>query len=205
MWKQLLVAIFLLLIAVGCAANEAQNSEPTYEETKKMLVDILKTDDGKKAIKDVLTDDSFKQKLIMEQDVIKTTIVDTLVSEEGKDFWKEQLKDPKFSEALAKSMEDTYKNVLKKLMADPDYQEKMITLLQNPDMEKQFLTLFKSKEYRSHLQTVITETFENPIYKAKLTDIIKSVTSDAMQESQQENGGGQSEGEGEEQQSGSGS
>ena len=36
-----------------------------YEETKKMVVDILKTDDGKKAIQQVMSDEKMKSELIM--------------------------------------------------------------------------------------------------------------------------------------------
>ncbi|GAE48367.1 spore germination protein GerD [Mesobacillus boroniphilus JCM 21738] len=46
--KFLLPATFLLL-AAGCAAPaESAGGQVDYEETKKMVVDILKTDDGKK-------------------------------------------------------------------------------------------------------------------------------------------------------------
>ena len=52
MMRFILPASFLLLTA-GCAPAESGGGEPDYEETKKMVVDILKTDDGKKAIQEV--------------------------------------------------------------------------------------------------------------------------------------------------------
>ena len=63
-----------------------------YEKTKKMVVDILKTDDGKKAIQDVLSDESVKSELIMNQDIIKKTVEETLASDKGKNFGKKPLK-----------------------------------------------------------------------------------------------------------------
>ena len=34
-----------------------------YEQTKKMVVDILKTDDGKKAIQELMADDKYEGKI----------------------------------------------------------------------------------------------------------------------------------------------
>ncbi|KHF28870.1 Spore germination protein GerD precursor [Anoxybacillus sp. BCO1] len=36
-----------------------------------MVVDILKTDEGKKAIQEVMSDEKVKQQLVMDQEVVK--------------------------------------------------------------------------------------------------------------------------------------
>ena len=48
-----------------------------------MVVDILKTDEGKKAIQDVMSDEQLRQELIMDQSVVTETIQSTLTSEKG--------------------------------------------------------------------------------------------------------------------------
>ena len=53
-----------------------------------MVVDILKTDDGKKAIQDVMSDEKLREKLVMDQTVVTETIQKTLTSEKGTEFWK---------------------------------------------------------------------------------------------------------------------
>lgn len=171
MMKFVLPVTFLLL-AAGCAPTESGGGQVDYEETKKMVVDILKTDDGKKAIQEVMGDDGMKEKLIMDQVIVSDTIEKTLTSDKGMDFWKKSFEDPKFAESMAKSMNKENELLLKNLMKDPEYRGMMIEVMKDPELEKELTTVLKSKEYREHLQKVITETFESPLFKAKLQDLI---------------------------------
>ncbi|RBW67794.1 spore germination lipoprotein GerD [Bacillus taeanensis] len=191
-WKKLLIFCSLFIFLIGCAANENQGSQPNYEETKKMIVDILKTDDGKKAIQEILTDEKIKQEILMEQDFVKETIQTTLTSEEGKKFWEEQMKDPKFVESLAKSMQKENEKVLKGLMNDPEYQKKMKEILKDPEMEKQFLDLMKSTQYREQTQEMMTEALQNPLFKAEIAGLLEKLAEEqqkAAESSKKEEGG----------------
>ncbi len=171
--KKILLLFVCSLFLASCAGGGEQGSKQVdYEETKKMVVDILKTDDGKKALQDVMADDKMKQSLIMDQAIVTETIQKTLTSEEGAAFWKKTFEDPKFAETFAKSMKTEHEKIIKGLMKDPEYQKMMLELLQNPEIEKQVLTVLKGTEYRAHLQGVITETFESPLFKAKLVDVL---------------------------------
>ncbi|MBT2694525.1 spore germination lipoprotein GerD [Bacillus sp. ISL-55] len=169
--KFLLPASFLLL-AAGCASPAESAGEVDYEETKKMVVDILKTDDGKKAIQEVMGDDGMKEKLIMDQPVVIDTVEKTMTSEKGMEFWKKSFEDPKFAESVAKSMKKENEKLLKDLMKDPEYKGMMIEVMKDPELEKELTNVLKSKEYREHLQKVMTETFESPLFKAKLQALI---------------------------------
>ena len=206
--KFLLPATFLLL-AAGCAAPaESAGGQVDYEETKKMVVDILKTDDGKKAIQEVMGDDGMKEKLIMDQPVVIDTVEKTLTSEKGMEFWKKSFEDPKFAESVAKSMKKENEKLLKDLMKDPEYKGMMMEVMKDPELEKELTTLLKSKEYREHLQKVMTETFESPLFKAKLQAlIVKAAEEMPTQKSgggSEEGGGGSEGGGGEESGGGSG-
>lgn len=198
MMKFVLPAAFLLL-AAGCAPTETGGGQVDYEETKKMVVDILKTDDGKKAIQEVMGDDGMKEKLIMDQPVVTDTIEKTLTSEKGMDFWKKSFEDPKFAESVAKSMKKENEQLLKNLMKDPEYKGMMIEVMKDPELEKELTTVLKSKEYREHLQKVMTETFESPLFKAKLQALIVKAAEEIptqKPEGGNEGGGGQSSGGG---------
>jgi spore germination protein D len=190
---KLVIACTLLFLIVACAPKE--DNESDYETTKNMVVDILKTDEGKKALQEMLADEKTKDLLIMNDDVVKSTIKSTLLSEDGLKFWKEQFKEPKFIETFAKSIQEQNKQLLKDLMKDPDYQESMMELLQDPEMEEQFAKLLKSKDYRKHLQTVIIETLESPLYKTQLTEVLTKVVEEviASGKTSEEEGGGSSE------------
>ena len=201
MMKFVLPATFLLLTA-GCAPTESGGGEVDYEETKKMVVDILKTDDGKKAIQEVMGDDGMKEKLIMDQVVVTDTIQASLTSDKGKEFWKKSFEDPKFAESIAKSMKEENEKLLKNLMKDPEYKGMMIEVMKDPELEKELTTVLKSKEYREHLQKVMTETFESPLFKAKLQALIVKAAEEIP--TQKPEGGGDSGGDGGESSGGGG-
>ena len=125
----------------GCAQNEAQgSSQMDYQTQKKMLVDLLKTDEGKKAIKEVLSDKEIQQEILIDQEVIKQTIEQQLLSEKGEKFWQKQFKDPKFSAAFAKSMRKEHEKLMKDLMKDPQYQAEVMKIMQNPQMAQKLLS-----------------------------------------------------------------
>jgi spore germination protein D len=168
----------LLLTACG-GGGDSGSSKIDYEETKKMVVDILKTDDGKKAIQEVMADDKMKSELIMDQKVVKDTISKTLTSDKGTEFWKKSFEDPKFAESMAKSMKDGNEKLLKDLMKDPEYQGMMMDLMKDPEFQKELTEALKSKEYREHLQKVVLETFESPLFKAKIQDLLLKAAEEA--------------------------
>lgn len=170
--SNLLLPFCLFFIVSGCAESQAQGGELDYEETKKMVVDILKTDDGKKAIQEVLSDEKLKQQLIMDQTVVKEVIEQTLTSDKGMEFWKKAYEDPKFAEGMAKSMKTENETLIKNLMNDPDYRGKLVEIMKDPELQKEVQDTLKSTEYREHLQKIVSETFESPLFKAKIQDLL---------------------------------
>lgn len=188
---RMLFPFILIMMVAGCGQGEAGGNNLDYEQTKKMIVDILKTDDGKKAIQELMEDDKMKQKLVMDQAVVSETIEKTLTSEKGTEFWKKSFEDPKFAESMAKSMKKENEKLLKDLMKDPEYRGMMIEVLKDPELEKEVTNVLKSKEYREHLQTVITETFESPLFKAKIQEILLKAASEVKSGEKEGEGGNQ--------------
>ena len=178
----LALGLAVLLIA-GCASGSAEGSQANYEETKKMLVDLLKTDEGKKAIQEIMSDEELKKQLVMEQPFVKETIQKVLTTEEGKKYWQEMLKDPAFVENFAKNIQGENEKLFKALMDDPEYQEKMMDLMQDPEMEKQYLQLLESKQSRQQIKDLISETFESPLFQAKIQEMLTKITSEQLKSS----------------------
>ncbi|SFF00182.1 spore germination lipoprotein GerD [Alteribacillus iranensis] len=187
----LLVCISFLF---GCAAQaENQGSGDTdYENTKKMMIDLLKSDDGKSAMREILKDEKLRENLIIDEPTVKKTIETTLTSEKGKAFWQEIMKDPEFTKTFAESMQKENEKLLKGLMKDPEYQTMMMDVMKDPEMEKAILELLKSKEYRQQVMTVMTEAFESPHFKAKISEVLGKVAEEQM--SKEEKGGSESGG-----------
>jgi len=186
----LLIPMMIFLLA-SCSGSETKAGQMDYDQTKKMIVDILKTDDGKKAIQDIMTDDKMKNQLIMDQATVKNTIEKTLASDKGTEFWKKSFSDPQFAKAYAKGMKKENENLLKSLMKDPDYQSMMLSILKDPEYQKEVIDLMKSKEMRKYFQNTMIETFDSPLFKAKMQTILLK----AAQEMNNQKGGQQNQGQ----------
>jgi spore germination protein D len=179
--KRLMLLLLITMFLSSCASPEASGGEQIdYEATKKMVVDILKTDDGKKAIQEVMSDDKMKETLVMDQQVVADTIQQTLTSENATEFWKKTFSDEKFAQAIAKSMRTENETLLKDLMKDPEYRGMMIEVFKEPEIQKEMADALKSKEYREHLQTVISETLESPLFKVKMQELLLKAAEDAQ-------------------------
>jgi spore germination protein D len=168
-----LLLILAILFTTSCAQDQASTGgKLDYEETKKMVVDILKTDDGKKALQEVFSDEKLKEQLVMDHAVVTETVEKTLTSEKGIEFWKKTFEDPKFAESIAKTMQKENEQLLKNLMNDPEYRGKMIEILKDPELGKEVTNLLKSNEYRDHVKQVVTETLESPLYQTKIQELL---------------------------------
>ncbi|WP_226530288.1 spore germination lipoprotein GerD [Metabacillus niabensis] len=204
-YSLLMTLIVCILALSACAPREESGTQMDYEETKKMVVDILKTDDGKKALQEVMKDEEMKQVLIMDQNVVKETIETTMTSDKGAEFWKKVFEDPKFVESFATSIKDEHEKVIKGLMTDPEYQKMLIDVMKDPEMEKSMLEAAKSQEFRKHLQDIVMETLSSPLYKVKIQETLLKAAEEAGQQSggsqqgqeqEQGSGGGQEQGAG---------
>jgi len=182
-----LLLIPMILLLTSCSGSETKAGQMDYDQTKKMIVDILKTDEGKKAIQDIMTDDKMKSQLIMDQATVTKTIEKSLVSDKGKEFWKKAFSDPEFAKSYAKGMKKENENLLKSLMKDPDYQSMMLSILKDPEYQKQVLSLMKSKEMRKQYQDTMIETIDSPLFKAKMQTLLLK----AAQDMNNEKSGGQ--------------
>lgn len=182
----ILSALFILFSLTACATAEGQSSQQDYEGQKKMIIDMLKTTEGKEAIKEVLKDEEIKSEIVMEDSFIKDTIQTTLTSETGKEYWQKLMEDPEFAKTYAEAIQTENEKIIKSLMKDPEYQGMMISLLKDPEMEKEYLTLMGSKQYREQVMTVIEEAFQSPFFTAKINEILKKVAEEQKKKEEEE-------------------
>ncbi|SES15989.1 spore germination lipoprotein GerD [Salipaludibacillus aurantiacus] len=189
-------AIILLLGMIfnstGCAMLDDGNtsSQSDYEETKQMVVDVLQTEEGKKAIQEVLKGEEMREQLVMEQAFIKDTIQTTLASDKGREYWQQVMKDPEFAETFAKSMQEENEQLLKGLMRDPEYQGMMQDILRDPEMEEDYLELMQTKTYRNQLTALVTEAMESPLFVARVSELLQQIAREELKSGE----GGQTQG-----------
>ncbi|CAI9387597.1 spore germination lipoprotein GerD [Niallia sp. Sow4_A1] len=178
MLKKGITLLLIISLLSGCSDSES-SQQMDYDQTKKMVVDILKTDDGKKAIREVMDDEEIKQNLVMNEKAVTSTIEKTLVSEKAADFWKKEFQDPEFAETMAKSMKTENEKLIKNLMKDSEYRKMMVELLQDPSLETEMKNILKSTEYREHIKQILQETMETPEFKSKFKEMLDKAAKEA--------------------------
>lgn len=195
------VCVFLLgtmlllstMLLSSCAPMKNQSSSPDYEETKKMVIDILQTEDGKKAIQEVLSEKETKQKMLMDEPFIQSTIEETLLQDDNKKQWQTFMASPEFASKYAKQMEDQHKKLIKDLMKDPDYQKSMMDILQDPEMEKQILQMTKSTEFKKQTMNVIKEAMQSPHFRLELLELLKQISIEETKDQNEQQDGGKND------------
>ncbi len=169
--KKLLPLSLALFLLTGCV--EPSSSSSNYEEMKKMFADAIQTEDGKKALREILETPSFRELLILEHTEVQTAIEQTLLSEKASEFWKHTLEDAKMKEAFAKSIQKELATMQKDLLKDASYQEELIKFFDQPDMQKQLESILKGSTMRKELEKVVKETIENPLMQTKWQELIR--------------------------------
>ncbi|QAS52639.1 spore germination lipoprotein GerD [Halobacillus litoralis] len=199
---RILCPILILVFLAACGGSSGASEQADYDTTKKMMVDILKSDDGKKAMTEVLSDEKMQQAMALESEVVSQAVQKTLVSEEGKAFWSKLFSDPKFVQEFSKVLEDQQKQLMKGLMKDAEYQKLMIELYKNPEMMDQMVTVMQGQKFREHLEKTIEETINSPVFQAKMNETLLKAA-EKMKSGESQSSGKKQE-SGSEEQSGSG-
>ncbi|MDG5473796.1 spore germination lipoprotein GerD [Jeotgalibacillus sp. ET6] len=205
MRKKGIIFVFAFVCLLSACGGEKASS---YEETKQMVIDLLKTNEGKTAVQELLADEEIKKELVLDQEVVQKSIDEKLLSEDGRKFWEKTFKDPAFAEVLAKSMHKEHEELIKGLMQDPEYQKMMLDLLKDPSIQEQTLTLMNSQAYREETKKQLIEVMESPLVQKELQDILLEAAKkmgeqsggssggETSSESSAEGGGGSGEGQG---------
>ncbi|WP_035322386.1 spore germination lipoprotein GerD [Peribacillus kribbensis] len=190
----LLISSFFLALA-GCNQNQGthQAEKVDYEETKKMVVDIIKSEDGKKAFQQVLTDPKMREQFVLDDKLVTSTIEKNLTTDQGKSFWEKNFKDPKFASAYAKSLKGEHEQLLKDLMKDPGYRQQILGLMKDPQLEDEYLKVLQSQKYRDSIKKLMLETMESPLFQVRMQDIFIKAAQE-IPSSKQKSGGGQQSG-----------
>ena len=192
MLKRSLSLIFVVLFLASC--SDAPNQTMSYDEIKKIMIDSIQTEDGKKALRQLLEDPSIRDLVVLEHDQVETAIKDTLLSEEAKEFWKKQFEDPKFKESIAKSMKEQQTDIMKDLIKNATFQEDLVKFFGQPEMQKQLETILKSSTLRKQMEEVVMQTIEDPLLQTKWQDLIKKSGEGTSKSSKEGEGGGESKG-----------
>ncbi|MFO7264223.1 MAG: hypothetical protein A6D91_08050 [Bacillaceae bacterium G1] len=201
--RTILIISCLAVFLSGCSPAQRPQQETAlpYESTKEMVVDILKTDDGKKAIQEMFQDREFQKQVVLSGEDFKTMIQETITAEENREKLNEIIREPKFAAELAKALQEQTKQLLKDLMKDPEYRSMLHEVFQDPEFQQEQLELLKSNAFRQQIITVMKESLDSPMFQEELVQLMMKAQEEATKpkEKSGEKGQGSDGGQGESQ------
>jgi len=177
-----LSALFLIMLLTSCGSDnqssQGQGQGQGYKDTKTMVLDVLKSDDGQKAIQesaDKSQDPTVKLLATGEGQQIQLAVKDILTTTNGSKMIEKMMVDPKFAGQFAQAIQSNNKQIHKDLMKDPEYQKSMIEVMNNPEFEKIITGVMKNTVYRQQMMNVIQESMQSPLFKTQLLNLLKKV------------------------------
>lgn len=180
--ERILLVVLCFAFVAGCGQTADQ---PSYKDQKKMVMDILKSDDGKQAVREMLEDKELRRALVFDEAAVRKAILESMTTQEGKKLWQDLLSDPDFSMQLAEVMQDNNEKLLKRLMKDPQYQEMMMDIIKAPELQNQYLDLLKTQPFREQLEQNVTEMLDGPAFRKKIIDLIGEAIKKQNEETEQ--------------------
>lgn len=174
-----LLAAGMLLITAGCGTGQQSGGMLSYEETKSMVLDILRSEDGQKAVQKAASAGSGESGIQMlnteQQQLLMTKVKDVLTDGEYSKKIREIMLEPKFAGEFAKVITKEDKQLHKDLLKDPEYQMMLMDVFNNAETEKMILEVMKGPEYRKHAMTIFHDALQNPLFQAELMDMMGKV------------------------------
>jgi len=144
-----------------------------------MVVDILKTEDGQKAIEEAtkkVDAAEFQELQILntgQGQQLQMAVREVMSDPAYAAALKETMIDPKFAGDFAKAIVKENKDLHKQLMKDPEYQQMMIDVMKDPQMQAMIMQTMKSSAYRQQTMTIVMETMESPLVQAELLKLME--------------------------------
>ncbi|OBZ15538.1 spore gernimation protein [Bacillus sp. FJAT-27264] len=206
-FASLTLSLVLTLTACGGEQSSSSSGQGGYKEMKTMVVDILKSDDGKKAVEEALSSPSsgggegggsgmsMKMVPLQTSEQIRVAVKDTLTAPEYKKELEKIMTDPKFAGEFAKAINTQSKELHQQLIKDPTYQKSVGEIMKSPEMTKMYLDLTKTSDYRKQTMTIMQDAMQNPLFRMEVLNLLKTVVQEELQPKvQKKEGRGQGEG-----------
>lgn len=197
------LSFVLLLLSLSACGSSSQSSQQGYKETKMMVLDILKTEDGKKAIKEATQSKSgsggskkMQSLSAKDSEQVQLAVKDVLTNSKNSDFLKQLMTDPRFAGDFAKAIKKENKQMMKDLMKDPDYQKSLIQTMKNPQAEKMLMDVMKSGPYRQMVMSVMQDSLKSPLFRSELVDLMKTALDEQTKPKKEKKGNKKSSGGG---------
>ncbi|GFR39447.1 germination protein GerD [Insulibacter thermoxylanivorax] len=191
--RHIIPCILMILLLASCAAQQP-SSGADYKEIKSMVIDILKTEEGKKAIEEAQKSSEQSSGAIMQMlsspqgQQIQMAVKEVLTDPKYPEYLKQMMTDPKFAGEFAKAVQEANKDIHKQLMTDPEYQSLLIDIMKQEDFKKIIMEVMKGKEYRQQTMTIMQEAIENPLFRLELMELLKKAMEEESKSKEEQKG-----------------
>lgn len=204
----LLLSMVITLTACGSEQSSSSSGQVSYKEMKTMVVDILKSEEGKKAVEEALSTPSsgsegsgssglsMKMMPLQTTEQIRVAVKDTITAPEYQKEFEKIMTDPQFAGDFAKAINSQNKELHLQLIKDPTYQKSVAEIMKSPEMMKMFLDLTKTSDYRKQSMTIMQEAMQNPLFRMEVLDLLKTVVQDELQPKVEKKDSGKEQGSG---------
>ncbi|WP_035100087.1 spore germination lipoprotein GerD [Aneurinibacillus terranovensis] len=204
-----LILAFTMVTGCGAGGGNTNASSPDYREMKPMVVDILKTTEGKQAIKEAMqgSDESGGQ----QKGGMSTKSTGGSGGQGGSNQSQgggdtgdttmkihQMMQDPKIAASFAKTMTEENRTLIKGLIKDPEYQRMLMDVMRDPQFEKVLLETMKSPSYRQQTMSVMKDSLQSPLFRVEMVNLIHKAQQEMvrpeggqMDQGTQQQGGGQ--------------
>ncbi|KAA1182978.1 spore germination lipoprotein GerD [Paenibacillus sp. B2(2019)] len=207
----LALSFVMALTACGSEQSSSSSGQGSYKETKTMVLDILKSDEGKKAVEESLSSSSssgssgmsMKMMPLQTTEEIKLAVKNTLTAPEYQKEIEKIMTDPKFAGDFAKAIQSQSKELHLQLIKDPTYQKSVEEIMKSPEMMTMFLNLTKTPDYRKQSMKTMQESMQTPLFRMEVLNLLKKVVQEELEPKEKKEKG--SEGGDKQESSGGGS
>lgn len=177
-WMALIALLSVLLAA--CGQQQSNQHGLNYKETKDMVIDILKTEEAKKAIEEAMykqenPSDTMRLLSSPEGRQIQMAVKEVLTDPSYPRHLQQMMTDPKFAGEFAKAVLKENKDIHKQLLNDPEYQTMLLELMDSKEFKEIVFEVLKGKDYRKQTMTIMKEAMESPIFRMELMELLQKV------------------------------
>lgn len=175
-----MLVLCAMLAQAGCSGAQQSGGMMGYEETKSMVLDILRSEEGRKAVQQAASSIEFGtgMKMLSEEQhaLLMTKVKDVLTDEEYAKKIRDIMLEPRFAAEFAKVIIKEDKELHKELLKDPEYQTMLLDAFAgHEETKKMILEVLKGPEYRKYAMTIFHDALQNPLFKAELMDMMTRV------------------------------
>ena len=170
-----MVLVLMFTSSCGAAQNSGDQSGPSYNETKTMVLDILKSEDAAKAMMENTKKTKSQGMMLLATEEgmqIQQAVKEVLVGSDGIKLMEKTITDPMFAADFAKAIQVQNKQLQKELLKEPEYQKIMLQIMQDPEYTKIVENVLKGPQFRLNMMSVVTESLQSPLYRAELVKLM---------------------------------